>query len=145
MRATRRQNKTVRVSRRPGPLVVLDNYDSFTWNLVQALGALGAQVDVRRNDALSTARLAALGPCGLVVSPGPGRPEAAGIAVDAIRQLHGRVPILGVCLGHQAIAVAFGGRVVRAERVMHGKTSRLTHTGSGIFRGLDNPFLATRY
>ena len=147
MRATRRPTPNVRSRRRQAaaPLVILDNYDSFTWNLVQALGALGAAVEVLRNDAVRTARLLQLQPCGLVVSPGPGRPEDAGIAVDAIRRLHGRVPILGVCLGHQAIANAFGGRVVRAAQVMHGKTSRITHAGRGIFRGLESPFVATRY
>ena len=131
--------------RRRSPLLVLDNYDSFTWNLVQYLGALGAEVEVHRNDALSVARLLELRPRGLVVSPGPGRPEDAGIAVEAIRRLHGQVPILGVCLGHQALAIAFGGRVVRAGQVMHGKTSRIIHDGRGIFRGLENPFVATRY
>ena len=131
--------------RRRSPLVVLDNYDSFTWNLVQYLGALGAEIEVHRNDALSVGRLLALRPRGLVVSPGPGRPEDAGIAVEAIRRLHGHIPILGVCLGHQAIATAFGGRVVRAGQVMHGKTSRIIHDGRGIFRGLENPFVATRY
>ncbi|HZM14978.1 MAG TPA: aminodeoxychorismate/anthranilate synthase component II [Candidatus Krumholzibacteria bacterium] len=131
--------------RRRSPLVVLDNYDSFTWNLVQYLGALGAEIEVHRNDALSVGRLLELRPRGLVVSPGPGRPEDAGIAVQAIRRLHGQVPILGVCLGHQAIATAFGGRVVRAGQVMHGKTSRIIHDGRGIFRGLENPFVATRY
>ena len=131
--------------RRRSPLVVLDNYDSFTWNLVQYLGALGAEIEVHRNDALSVGRLLELRPRGLVVSPGPGRPEDAGIAVQAIRRLHGQVPILGVCLGHQAIAIAFGGRVVRAGQVMHGKTSRIIHDGRGIFRGLENPFVATRY
>ena len=127
------------------PLVVLDNYDSFTWNLVQALGALGAEVAVHRNDAISVAALLKLRPRGVVISPGPGRPEAAGIAIESIRRLHGHVPILGVCLGHQALAVAFGGRVVRASQVMHGKTSRIIHDGGGIFRGLENPFVATRY
>ena len=138
--------KTVAKSARGrGPLVVLDNYDSFTWNLVQYLGALGAEIVVQRNDAISVARLWALAPRGLVISPGPGRPEQAGIAVDAIRRLHGRLPILGVCLGHQAIGIAFGGRVVRAPQVMHGKTSRIIHDGRGIFRGIENPFVATRY
>ncbi len=132
-------------ARSQAPVVVLDNYDSFTWNLVQALGALGAEIVVHRNDAISVGYLRKLRPRGLVISPGPGRPEAAGITVDAIRRLHGQVPILGVCLGHQALAVAFGGRVVRASQVMHGKTSRIIHDGRGIFRGLENPFVATRY
>ena len=147
MSTTRRSKPMQRVRRRRAvrPLVVLDNYDSFTWNLVQALGALGAAVTVLRNDAVRPVQLLRLQPCGLVVSPGPGRPEAAGIAIEAIERLHGRVPILGVCLGHQAIARAFGGRIVRAARVMHGKTSRLTHTGRGLFRGLPQPFVATRY
>jgi len=127
------------------PVVVIDNYDSFTWNLVQYLGSLGAEVEVFRNDAITVPALQRLAPRGLVISPGPGRPEDGGISIESIRRLNGRVPILGVCLGHQAIAVAFGGRVVRAAQVMHGKTSRIIHDGRGIFRGLENPFVATRY
>ena len=127
------------------PLVVIDNYDSFTWNLVQYLGALGAEIAVFRNDAITVPELLALQPRGLVISPGPGRPQDGGISIEAVRRLNAVVPILGVCLGHQAIAVAFGGRVVRASQVMHGKTSRIIHDGRGIFRGLDNPFVATRY
>jgi len=130
---------------RRGPLLILDNYDSFTWNLVQFLGSLGAAVEVVRNDAASLAGLQRLQPVGLVVSPGPGRPEAAGISVEAIRCFHGQIPVLGVCLGHQGIAVAFGGRVTHASQLMHGKTSPVLHDGRGIFRGLDNPFIATRY
>ena len=145
MTARRRKKTAAKSARGRGPLVVLDNYDSFTWNLVQYLGSLGAEISVQRNDAISVARLVALAPRGLVISPGPGRPEQAGIAVDAIRRLHGRLPILGVCLGHQAIGIAFGGRVVRAPQVMHGKTSRIIHDGRGIFRGIENPFVATRY
>ena len=127
------------------PLVVIDNYDSFTWNLVQYLGSLGAALEVYRHDAIALNGLVELQPRGLVISPGPGRPEDGGISIPAIRRLNGRVPILGVCLGHQAIAAAFGGRVVRASQVMHGKTSRIIHDGRGIFRGLENPFVATRY
>ncbi len=145
MTARRRKKTPAGAARGRRPLVIIDNYDSFTWNLVQYLGSLGAEIDVQRNDAISVARLVALRPRGLVVSPGPGRPENAGIAVQAIRRLHGRMPILGVCLGHQAIGIAFGGRVVRAPQVMHGKTSRIIHDGRGIFRGIENPFVATRY
>jgi anthranilate synthase component 2 len=139
---SRRRGATPRPQR---PVVVIDNYDSFTWNLVQYLGSLGAEVEVFRNDAITVPALQRLEPRGLVISPGPGRPEDGGISIEAIRRLNGRVPILGVCLGHQAIAVAFGGRVVRAGQVMHGKTSRIIHDGRGIFRGLENPFVATRY
>ena len=127
------------------PILVIDNYDSFTYNLVQYLGALGALVEVRRNDAITVAQIEKMRPRGIVISPGPGRPEDAGVSLSVIRRLSGRVPILGVCLGHQAIGAAYGGRVVRADQVMHGKTSRIIHDGRGIFRGLDNPFVATRY
>jgi anthranilate synthase component 2 len=127
------------------PIVIIDNYDSFTYNLVQYLGALGAAVEVFRNDAITVAQVEKLHPAGIVISPGPGGPEDAGISIALIRKLSGRVPILGVCLGNQAIGVAYGGRVVRADQVMHGKTSRIIHDGRGIFRGLDNPFIATRY
>ncbi|UCE02678.1 MAG: aminodeoxychorismate/anthranilate synthase component II [Candidatus Latescibacterota bacterium] len=147
-RTSRQPAKTTRRKRAAAPrrpLVIIDNYDSFTWNLVQYLGSLGAVLDVHRNDAISPTRLQRLRPRGVVISPGPGRPEDGGISVDVVRRLSGRVPILGVCLGHQAIAAAFGGRVVRAPHVMHGKTSRIIHDGRGIFRGLDNPFVATRY
>jgi anthranilate synthase component II len=126
-------------------IVVIDNYDSFTYNLVQYLGTLGAEVEVFRNDALDVAALAARPMDGLVISPGPGEPRDAGISEDAIRHLAGTVPILGVCLGHQAIGEVFGGRVVRAGRLMHGKTSPILHSGRGLFAGLDNPFEATRY
>ena len=126
-------------------IVVIDNYDSFTYNLVQYLGTLGAAVEVYRNDAITVEALAARPLEGLVVSPGPGEPRDAGISEDAIRTLAGRVPILGVCLGHQGLAEVYGGRVVRAARLMHGKTSPILHKGRGVFAGLDNPFEATRY
>ncbi len=112
---------------------------------MQYLGSLGATVEVFRNDDVSVAQLQRLRPRGLVVSPGPGRPEDGGVSSEAIRRFNGRIPVLGVCLGHQAIATVFGGRVVRASQVMHGKTSRIIHDGRGIFRGLENPFVATRY
>jgi anthranilate synthase/aminodeoxychorismate synthase-like glutamine amidotransferase len=124
---------------------VIDNYDSFTYNLVQYLGTLGANPEVWRNDAITVEALAAKPLEGLVVSPGPGEPRDAGISEDAIRTLAGRVPILGVCLGHQGLGEVYGGRVVRAARLMHGKTSPVLHRGRGVFAGLDNPFEATRY
>jgi anthranilate synthase component 2 len=126
-------------------IVMIDNYDSFTYNLVQYLKILGAQVHVFRNDAVSIQELVDLNPAGFVISPGPGRPEAAGISVGLIRHFTGQKPILGVCLGHQAIAVAFGGRIVSARRLMHGKTSSITTNGEGIFSGVPNPFAAMRY
>jgi anthranilate synthase/aminodeoxychorismate synthase-like glutamine amidotransferase len=126
-------------------LLVIDNYDSFTYNLVQYLGELGADVRVYRNDALTPETAEALEPEAIVISPGPRTPEEAGISVEVIRRCAGRVPILGVCLGHQAIAVAFGGTVGRAERIMHGKTSPIHHDHETIFRGLPDPFDATRY
>jgi anthranilate synthase component 2 len=126
-------------------IFVIDNYDSFTFNLVQYLGELGAELRVARNDAVTVEEIAALAPAGLVISPGPGRPETSGIIVDAIRHLAGKVPILGVCLGHQAIGAAFGGRVVGAPTIMHGKTSAIHHDGRGVFTGLAQPFTATRY
>ena len=126
-------------------IFVLDNYDSFTYNLVQYLGELGAEPVVRRNDETSVEEVAALEPAGIVISPGPGRPEGAGISVPLIRALGERRPILGVCLGHQAIGAAFGGRIVPAERLMHGKTSPVAHTGHGVYRGLPSPLTAMRY
>ena len=125
-------------------VLLVDNYDSFVYNVAQYLGALGATPLVVRND-VSLDEMEALRPEALVVSPGPGRPEDAGSSVDAIRHFAGRIPVLGICLGHQAIGVAFGASVVRAERVMHGKLSPIRHDDGGVFRGLDNPFDATRY
>ena len=126
-------------------VLVLDNYDSFVYNLVQYLGELGAEPLVHRSDALDLAGVAALDPDAVLISPGPGRPEDAGISNEVIRELGGRVPILGVCLGHQCIGEVYGGRVVRAERVMHGKTSPISHQGAGVFAGLPDPLEATRY
>jgi anthranilate synthase component 2 len=126
-------------------LLMIDNYDSFTYNLVQYLGELGADVHVYRNDALTLEQIAAWKPEKIVISPGPCTPSEAGICVPLIRRFGGTVPILGVCLGHQAIGQAFGGRIVRAARVMHGKLSTVTHRGEGVFEGLQNPLTATRY
>jgi anthranilate synthase/aminodeoxychorismate synthase-like glutamine amidotransferase len=126
-------------------IFVLDNYDSFTYNLVQYLGELGADPVVRRNDELAVEEVEGMRPEAIVISPGPGRPDAAGISIPLIRRFTGRCPILGVCLGHQALGEAFGGRIVRAERLMHGKTSPVAHEGQGIFAGLPNPFPAMRY
>jgi anthranilate synthase/aminodeoxychorismate synthase-like glutamine amidotransferase len=126
-------------------LVVIDNYDSFTYNLVQYLGELGAEPQVYRNDAVTTEELLALRPRHLVISPGPGAPAQAGVSNAAIRALAGRAAILGVCLGHQCIAHVFGGRVGRAPRLLHGKTSAIHHDGQGLFRNLPQPFTATRY
>jgi anthranilate synthase/aminodeoxychorismate synthase-like glutamine amidotransferase len=124
---------------------VLDNYDSFTYNLVQYLGELGAEVEVRRNDRVSVGEIEALRPERIVISPGPCTPQEAGISIDLIRHFASKVPLLGVCLGHQAIGAAFGGQVVRAKNLMHGKTSRVEHDGKTIFRGLNSPMTATRY
>jgi anthranilate synthase/aminodeoxychorismate synthase-like glutamine amidotransferase len=129
---------------RPRVLLV-DNYDSFTYNLAQAIDALGAEVDVRRADVVFPADVATAPPKALVISPGPGTPERAGNSMALVRALSGKVPILGVCLGHQAIGAVFGGRVVRAPAVVHGKTSRVTHDGGGLFAGIPSPFVATRY
>jgi anthranilate synthase/aminodeoxychorismate synthase-like glutamine amidotransferase len=126
-------------------MVMLDNYDSFTYNLVQYLCELGAEVAVFRNDEISIQKIEAMQPSHIVISPGPCTPNEAGISLELIARLAGRVPILGVCLGHQAIGQAFGGRVVRAKQVMHGKTSRIRHDESGIFREIPNGFVATRY
>jgi len=125
--------------------LVLDNYDSFTYNLVQFLGELGADPQVYRNDALSVEEALALEPEGIVISPGPGVPSDAGISIPLVRAAAGRVPVLGVCLGHQAIGEAFGGRVVRAGRLMHGKTTEVSHLGSELFEGLPNPMTVMRY
>jgi len=126
-------------------LLLIDNYDSFTWNLAHRLGELGAEVKVVRNDAMTIDELVALGPDRLVISPGPGRPETAGVSVDALRRFAGRIPILGVCLGHQALAIAFGGRVERAGTPMHGKTSIVAHEGTHLFAGLSGTLEAGRY
>jgi anthranilate synthase/aminodeoxychorismate synthase-like glutamine amidotransferase len=126
-------------------IVMLDNYDSFTYNLVQYLGELGAEVAVFRNDQTSVEEIQAMKPSHIVISPGPGTPDQAGITLDLVARMAGRVPMLGVCLGHQAIGQAFGGKVVRAKRVMHGKTSRIRHDGKGVFNTLENDFEATRY
>jgi anthranilate synthase component 2 len=126
-------------------LLLIDNYDSFTYNLFHYLGELGAQVVVKRNDELSAREALAMGAGAIVLSPGPCSPREAGICLDVIRQADGRMPILGVCLGHQAIGEAYGGEIVRAPEPMHGKLSRIRHTGKSVFRGLDSDFLATRY
>ncbi|MDQ3389078.1 MAG: aminodeoxychorismate/anthranilate synthase component II [Gemmatimonadota bacterium] len=126
-------------------ILVIDNYDSFTWNLVQYLGELGADPVVRRNDALSAEEIERLAPERIVISPGPCTPAEAGVSVEVIRRLGATTPILGVCLGHQAIGAAYGGEVVRADRVMHGKTSPITHSGEGIFSGIPSPFVVARY
>ena len=126
-------------------ILLIDNYDSFTFNIFQALAALGAQVKVVRNDAITLMQAAAMRPSRIVLSPGPGRPEESGVCLDVLRELGPKIPILGVCLGHQAMAQVYGGKVVRAPRMMHGKTSVVRHDGKGVYRGLGNPFTATRY
>jgi para-aminobenzoate synthetase component 2 len=126
-------------------VLVIDNYDSFTYNLVQYLGELGADVVVHRNDAVGVEDVRRSGADGILISPGPGRPEEAGITLQLIAELGGEVPIFGVCLGHQSIAQSFGGSVVRAERLMHGRTSTIEHDGRGVFRGVPSPLTATRY
>jgi anthranilate synthase/aminodeoxychorismate synthase-like glutamine amidotransferase len=126
-------------------ILMIDNYDSFTWNLVQYLGELGSTPEVVRNDEITVEEAVRRKPSAIVISPGPGRPSDAGISSAAIERFAGQVPILGVCLGHQCIGEVFGGKVVRAERLVHGKTSAVIHTGRGIFLDVDNPFQATRY
>ena len=126
-------------------ILVIDNYDSFTYNIVQYLGEMGCDLKVVRNDALTTDEIAALRPEKLLISPGPCSPEQAGVSVDVIRRFAGEIPLLGVCLGHQSIGHAFGGNVVRAGRLMHGKTSPIRHDGRGVFAGLPSPFQAIRY
>jgi para-aminobenzoate synthetase component II len=126
-------------------LLMIDNYDSFTYNLVQYFGELGEDVQVYRNDKITIEEIESLHPQRLVISPGPCTPKEAGVSVDAIRHFAGRLPLLGVCLGHQSLAAAFGGEVIRAERLMHGKTSMIHHDGKTVFRNLPNPFEATRY
>ena len=126
-------------------ILVIDNYDSFTYNLVQYLGELGAAVEVRRNDAVSVEDIRGIAPTGVLISPGPGRPEEAGVSLDLIAELGATTPIFGVCLGHQSIAQHFGASVVRAERLMHGRTSEIHHEGRGVFESLPSPLTATRY
>lgn len=126
-------------------ILLIDNYDSFTYNLVHYLSELGANVTVKRNDAITLDEIRSLKPKGVVISPGPGRPEDSGITLDIIRELGSALPIFGVCLGHQAIGHIFGGKVVRAREIMHGKTSPVIHEGKGVFKGLPSPFAATRY
>ena len=136
---------TDRTTRMNAMVFVLDNYDSFTYNLVQYLGELGAEVEVRRNDQISVAEIEAMRPEKIVISPGPCTPQEAGISVELVRHFAGKTPILGVCLGHQAIGAAFGGKIVRARKLMHGKTSRIEHDGRGVFAKLPSPLTATRY
>src|SRR5690606_20241231 len=126
-------------------VLMIDNYDSFTYNIVQYLGELGADVLVYRNDAIGIAEIEALAPAHIVISPGPCTPNEAGISVEVIKQFSGRIPLLGICLGHQSIGQAFGGDVIRAKKVMHGKLSAIHHQGKGVFAGLPSPFTATRY
>ena len=126
-------------------VLLIDNYDSFTYNLAQYLGELGADVHVERNDALTLEAIAARAPGAIVISPGPCTPNEAGISMDVIREFTGKIPLLGVCLGHQSIGQVFGGRIVRAPTIMHGKTSKIFHDEKGLFAGVENPFVATRY
>ncbi|MFH2052384.1 MAG: aminodeoxychorismate/anthranilate synthase component II [bacterium] len=125
--------------------LLIDNYDSFTYNVVQLLGELGAEITVARNDMITLEQARALEPESLIISPGPGNPDDAGVSLEFIRHFAGRIPVLGICLGHQCIVQAFGGTISRADRVMHGKTSRIYHDGQTIYEGLSNPFEATRY
>ena len=126
-------------------ILMIDNYDSFTWNLVQYLSELGAEVRVARNDEIGTADIGTMRPDAIVISPGPCTPNEAGVSLNVVRDFSATVPILGVCLGHQAIGQAFGGEIVHAGKVIHGKTSTISHSGTGVFRGVPNPFVATRY
>ncbi len=126
-------------------ILMIDNYDSFTYNLVQYLGELGAEVSVERNDQLTIEAIKALAPEKIMISPGPGTPSQAGISLSVIEEFAGKIPLFGVCLGHQAIAQAFGGKIIRAKQIMHGKTSLIHHTSKGVFSGLNNPYTATRY
>jgi anthranilate synthase/aminodeoxychorismate synthase-like glutamine amidotransferase len=126
-------------------IIMIDNYDSFTYNLVQYLEELGTPVTVYRNDKVAVEKLSELGPAGIVISPGPGRPESAGISLAILEKFSGKIPVLGVCLGHQAIGAAFGGKVMPAKRLMHGKTSMITNDGKGIYKGIQSPFQAMRY
>jgi anthranilate synthase/aminodeoxychorismate synthase-like glutamine amidotransferase len=126
-------------------ILMIDNYDSFTYNLVQMFEAIGEDVQVWRNDRIDLSVIEGLSPCALVISPGPGTPDRAGISVELIRRLGPTIPVLGVCMGHQSIATAFGGKVIRAKRIMHGKTSLIFHDGSSLYQRLPNPFKATRY
>ena len=126
-------------------ILMIDNYDSFTYNLVQYLGELGADLVVKRNDAVTVDEIAAMRPERIVISPGPCTPTEAGVSVEVVRRFSGEVPLLGVCLGHQSIGQAFGGHIVRANRIVHGKTSQVHHDGKTVFRGLSDPFTATRY
>ena len=128
-----------------GVILMIDNYDSFTYNLVQYLGVLGSAVQVHRNDKITLDEIESMKPERIVISPGPGTPQSAGITISLIERFHPKVPILGVCLGHQAIGAAFGGRVLHAARIMHGKTSEISHDGKGVFRDLPDPIIATRY
>jgi para-aminobenzoate synthetase component II len=126
-------------------ILVIDNYDSFTYNLVQYLGEMGVQIEVARNDELTVEEILKKNPDHLVISPGPCSPKEAGISVDIIKKIGGKIPILGVCLGHQSIGYAYGGDIIRAKKLMHGKTSQIKHDGKGVFKGMPNPFKATRY
>jgi para-aminobenzoate synthetase component II len=126
-------------------VLLIDNYDSFTYNLAQYLGELGANVSVERNDAITVEQIGQRAPQAIVISPGPCTPNEAGISMDVIRTFAGKIPLLGVCLGHQSIGQVFGGRIVRAPRIMHGKTSKIFHDEKGLFAGVENPFIATRY
>ncbi len=126
-------------------ILMIDNYDSFTYNLVQYLGALGANIKVFRNDKITIEKIRRLGPKKIVISPGPGRPEDAGISCEVIKEFAGKIPILGVCLGHQCLGAVYGGRIIGAKKLMHGKTSWIYHNKQGIFKGIPNPFEATRY